>query len=303
MAYAHAEEGLCLPGGRLIPRTTASPQLIAVDLDGTLLDRAGQPHEVDRRALISLRDAGVKVSILTGRLYAGSRDAAEAIEMRGPLGCADGSHMVEHASGATLFHHTLDQTRSEDLRVAFDQGGASVFAFADDTVVLDRRGELFEPYMKTWSDRVVHCPRVLDHEWMTKGGATAVVAIGSEDEILAARDSVHAACDARGTERLQIATFALKHFGSLYGFLARADSATKGTALQWLAEHYGLPLESCVVVGDWHNDVSMFEVAGRSFAMAQAPDEVKAKATDVLTESSAEGGGIARVARDLFGVR
>lgn len=282
---------------------SSPPKLIAVDLDGTLLDRAGQPHEVDRRALISLREAGVKVSILTGRLYAGSRAAAEAIGMQGPLGCADGSHMVEHASGTTLFHHTLDPLRSGDLRTAFSTTSASVFAFADDTVVLDDRGALFEPYMKTWSDRIERCSRVLDHTWMTGGGATAVVAIGDEDEILAAKESVHSACDARGAERLQIATFALKNFGSMHGFLARAETATKGTALQWLAEHYGLTLDECVVVGDWHNDVSMFEVAGRAFAMAQAPDEVKAKATDVLEESGAVGGGIARVARDVFGVR
>jgi hydroxymethylpyrimidine pyrophosphatase-like HAD family hydrolase len=44
-------------------------------------------------------------------------------------------------------------------------------------------------------------------------------------------------------------------------------------------------------------------VAGRSFAMGQAPDEVKKIATDVLEENVDTGGGIARVVRDVFGVK
>jgi hydroxymethylpyrimidine pyrophosphatase-like HAD family hydrolase len=47
----------------------------------------------------------------------------------------------------------------------------------------------------------------------------------------------------------------------------------------------------------------MFEVAGRSFAMGQAPDEVKAKATDVLPHTVEEGGGVASAIELAFGIR
>ena len=56
-------------------------------------------------------------------------------------------------------------------------------------------------------------------------------------------------------------------------------------------------------VGDWINDIPMFEVAGRSFAMGQAPDEVKSRATDVLTETSETGGGVASAIDQAFGIR
>ena len=55
--------------------------------------------------------------------------------------------------------------------------------------------------------------------------------------------------------------------------------------------------------GDWFNDVPMFRAAGRSFAMGQAPEDVKRAASDVLKETSETGGGIARVVDELFGVR
>lgn len=298
MAYPHAEEGLRLPGGRL---SSASFKLLAVDLDGTFLDHDGRPHEADRRALVLLREAGVHVSILTGRLYAGTRAAADAVGLRGPVGCADGSHVVEHDTGVTLMHHTIDAVRTAYFRDAFAGRDASVFVFADDAVVLDSRGEEFAPYIGTWSEDLRRCDDVLEHAWFESGGVTALVAIASRDDVEAVRASVHDACDASGAARMQIATFPLRK-GERYGLLARSEAATKGTALAWLAHHHRVPIEQTVVVGDWHNDVSMFEVAGRAYAMAQAPDDVKAKAHRVLEQSSATGGGIAHVAAEAFGL-
>jgi hydroxymethylpyrimidine pyrophosphatase-like HAD family hydrolase len=70
-----------------------------------------------------------------------------------------------------------------------------------------------------------------------------------------------------------------------------------------VAAHYGCTIEETVCVGDWLNDVSMFGVAGRSFAMGQAPDEVKRAASVVLAETSEQGGGIARVVEEVFEIR
>ena len=73
---------------------------------------------------------------------------------------------------------------------------------------------------------------------------------------------------------------------------------TKGSALAYVAAHYGCAMEETVCVGDWLNDVPMFAVAGRSYAMGQAPDEVKRAASAVLEETSEQGGGIARVVEE-----
>ena len=279
-------------------------RLLAVDLDGTLLDRDGKPHEADRRALLALGKAGFVVSILTGRLYTGTKASAEAIGVTGPVGCADGSHVVDHRTGKTIMHHTIDAVRTGYFRDALASRSCSVFVFGDDAIVLDARGEPFLPYMKTWSEDVAIVEDVLRHDLFESGGATAIVALGEEAEILAVCERVHAACDASGAARMQIATFSLTRFGTAFhALLARSETATKGTALEWLARHHGIPLEQTVVVGDWWNDVSMLEVAGCSFAMGHAPDEVKAKATRVLEETSAQGGGIARIVLELFGVR
>jgi hydroxymethylpyrimidine pyrophosphatase-like HAD family hydrolase len=73
--------------------------------------------------------------------------------------------------------------------------------------------------------------------------------------------------------------------------------------MRWIANHEKVSLDETVCVGDWLNDVPMFEVAGRSFAMGQAPDEVKAKASDILPHTVEGGGGVASAIELAFGIR
>jgi hydroxymethylpyrimidine pyrophosphatase-like HAD family hydrolase len=83
--------------------------------------------------------------------------------------------------------------------------------------------------------------------------------------------------------------------------LVRAAGPNKGTALAELCRTAGCTLADAVAIGDWVNDVPMFEVAGRSFAMGTAPDAVRAKATDVLDRPAGAGGGIAEAIRRAWG--
>lgn len=276
-------------------------KLFAVDLDGTLLDRAGTPHEVDRRALISLQRAGVEVTIVTGRLYAGSKLAADALGLTGPLACADGSHIVVHQSGESLFEHRLEQERMAMVQRALAPASTtSTFLFDDQSIVYDQRGQLFVPYMRTWSEQLLECDDVLAHPLFDRGDIIAIAAIGPDAEVHGARDALHLACDEAGLPRVQIATFPIDRLPGQFGLLARREGTDKGTALRWLAEHHRLSLEECVCVGDWRNDIPMFNVAGRSFVMGHAADDIKALATDVLEATGAEGGGIAAAARACF---
>ena len=85
-----------------------------------------------------------------------------------------------------------------------------------------------------------------------------------------------------------------------HAVMVRSAGPTKGTALAELCQRAGCSLAEAVAVGDWVNDVPMFEVAGRSFAMGSAPDAVRAKATDVLAQVL-PGGGIAEAIRRSWG--
>jgi HAD superfamily hydrolase (TIGR01484 family) len=56
------------------------------------------------------------------------------------------------------------------------------------------------------------------------------------------------------------------------------EGVNKGNGLKLLSKIKDIPLERIAVVGDWLNDLSMFQVGGFSVAMGNAPDELKAQA-------------------------
>jgi hydroxymethylpyrimidine pyrophosphatase-like HAD family hydrolase len=277
------------------------PRLIAVDLDGTLLDAQGRPHARDLRALRAALSEGICVSIITGRLYSGTRPIAELVGLRGAVGCADGSHLVDAGMHATLFHLGVRGVEARLLRDALARAGLATFVFADDAIGHDSTGTPFIDYVTTWSRDLRPASDVFEHAlWGSDDGVTGAIAVGPLERIELAVAEI-----ARDLSSVAVvATFPIRrraHEG-LWAVIVRAKGVTKGTALRWIAEREQVRIEETVCVGDWINDVAMFEIAGRSFAMGQAPDEVKAKATDVLAETVEDGGGVALAIKQVFGI-
>jgi len=253
------------------------------------------------RAIRAALGAGVRVSIVTGRLYSGTRAVADLLGLSGAVACADGSHLVQAGSHATLLHLGVRGVEAAKLRGVLGRARLAMFVFAKDAIGHDAAGMPFLGYVSTWSNDVRMAADVLDHDfWSAEDGITAVVALGTREQVTAAVLEVAQELP----QAVLVAMFPLRrgpHIGT-WALIARAAGGTKGTAMRFIAEHEGVDLADTVCVGDWMNDLPMFEVAGRSFAMGQAPDEVKSKATDVLTETTEEGGGVARVLAEAFGI-
>jgi hydroxymethylpyrimidine pyrophosphatase-like HAD family hydrolase len=233
-------------------------------------------------------------------LYSGTRESAELLGIEGPVGCADGSHIVNVKNDKTLLHHGIRGRAADRLRSSLERNDLVAFLFAEDAIVHDERGADYLPYVRTWSTDLRYAHRVTEHAlWDSDGGMTAVVALGKEANI--GRTVADIQRDA--TESMQVAMFPFRRETEHWGMVARASGGTKGTALEWVSEHYGVDISETVCVGDWLNDLPMMSKAGRSFAMGQAPPEVKSAATDVLENTIDAGGAIAEAIDRAFGTK
>jgi Cof subfamily protein (haloacid dehalogenase superfamily) len=269
-----------------------SYRLLALDLDGTLLRSDQRVDDRDIAAIAEVRAAGITVTIVTGRLHSGALGAASACAIDGAIACCDGSHLVEVASGRTLVHHGMPGDIAAVVRAAFTGHGLTSYVFDANGIHHEHGGALYAHYIRTWSPNL----RVVEEDvaWQTE--PLAAVAVGDELEVAAAHDGLRA-----HAARLFSVSFPIYACPGKHALMVRAAGATKGTALAELCQRAGCSLAEAVAVGDWMNDVPMFEVAGRSFAMGSAPDDVRAKATDVLTCTALAGGGIAEAVRRAFG--
>ena len=65
--------------------------------------------------------------------------------------------------------------------------------------------------------------------------------------------------------------------------------ATKANAIQAVASHYQIPLENTIAFGDYYNDEDMLEMAGVSYVVDNAPDDLKEKADHVTLSNNDDG--------------
>ncbi|HEU0029757.1 MAG TPA: HAD hydrolase family protein [Kofleriaceae bacterium] len=267
-------------------------RLLALDLDGTLLR---SDHSVDPRdiaAISELQRAGVTVTIVTGRLQSGAVSAARACAIEGVIACVEGSHLVELATDTTVVHHPIRDELTRVLRDAMGSHGLASFVFDRAGIHHDHAGAPYAGYISTWSPNL----RVVEERLAWQTMPLAAVAIGDEAQVVAAHEVVKQ----YGGELFSV-SFAVSACPGKHAVLVRAAGPSKGTALAELCRRVGCSLDEAVAIGDWVNDVPMFEVAGRSFAMGTAPDVVRQKATDVLESAAGAGGGIAEAIRRAWG--
>jgi phosphoglycolate phosphatase (TIGR01487 family) len=158
-------------------------------------------------------------------------------------------------------------------RTAIAENGGVAFVHETD--------ELLTLGDRTAAQSVVDEYRALDHDlgW----GEHDTVNRWRETEVAVNRDAP------LGPLRELAADHGLEVVDTGFAYHVKSPSVSKGSALEAVAERFDLDPSAFVAIGDSTNDVSTFEVAGRSFAVANADDDALAAADEVVDESYAEG--------------
>jgi hydroxymethylpyrimidine pyrophosphatase-like HAD family hydrolase len=226
-------------------------------------------------------------------MYSGTREVAELLALDGPVACVDGSQIVEVRSHRSLAMHPI--VAAAEVVTVLAEFELTSFVFARDVIYHDALGAELLHYVSSWSQRIEQLELLLDRaRWAADSEIAAVVAVGGEQQVQGA----FTVLSGQLGHSVQATTFEIRrpNLEGSWGMVIRAAGVDKGTAVEWLARHHGIEPAQVVAVGDWLNDVPMMKAAGRSFAMAQAPERVRAVATDQLEADTWRGGGIAEAA-------
>lgn len=233
------------------------------------------------------------VALCTGRMFSGTREVAAAFRLLGPVACIDGSHIFDLHSRGELSCSAISVEAGQYVREALAMFRPATFMFSGDRVIHDGHGERYLSYLSTWSDVRHRVADVVHPEvWLGEPNVAALVLMGDEEVVMGMDRALS------GVPGLQHIVFEVRRedLAGSWGMVLRASGVDKGTAVEWLAKHYGVGLEDVVAVGDWLNDLPMLKKAGQSFAMAQAPAEVRAAAKYQLEADIWMGGGVAEAA-------
>lgn len=270
-------------------------RLLALDLDGTLLRRDHSIHPRDVEAIAAARKAGVYVTLATGRLVGGTIAHARTLELDGAIVCGDGATIASAVDGSVIDSRTVDEEHAEGLVTTLREHGLIPFVFSHGAIHAEESARGYDAWVRIWSDWIHYHPVLTETDaWRGQATVAMTLGLGDDDAVSAAFEEV----DKRWGKHVLNSRFG---FGERHMLRSFHPENSKGSALSRLAASLGIEREDCVVVGDWYNDLSMFEWAGRSFVMGGAPEDVARYATDRLDTPAGDGGGVAEAIERLLG--
>jgi Cof subfamily protein (haloacid dehalogenase superfamily) len=273
------------------------PMLVAVDVDGTLLntefdDVLGQ-REIE--AMDAVRAAGHVLALCTGRNLNSMRGLLEQSNWDPedlPMVLLNGAVVWGGSPRRKLSCNELNREQILELVRLFREHDTvpMVYGTDDDGGVLHHESrplnDVLGRYISIRRDKVGAIHAVDDLTELPWRQALEVGTIDLEDRVRA--------LSAKIGHRLEgqvkvINTRSLLGEGKYFWAEAFHAATDKGRGLRVLADECGIPAKRSVAMGDNFNDLDMFATAGCSVAMAGSPQEVLDSA-DHVTGTVDEGG-------------
>lgn len=262
-------------------------RLLALDLDGTLLRADGGLDPRDAAAVRHALGLGVAVTLATGRLATGALPTSRALGIEWPLVCADGVLLACGRTGCVLEQRPLAASAVESSLRAVVEHGLAPFVFLAGAIHGESSCGELRALVRTWTEDIVLHERLIPAgSWPGEPVAT-VFGVGSRERAESAARLVERSCG----RDAEVAAFGLRH--DAWAVRVRPPGCDKALMLARLAERLGVEREHVCAIGDWLNDVAMLSWAGRGFAMADAPDDVRRAAREAVQARRGEGGGVA----------
>ncbi|HEX6625869.1 MAG TPA: Cof-type HAD-IIB family hydrolase [Pyrinomonadaceae bacterium] len=272
-------------------------RLVALDLDGTLLDSRGELSARNRAALSEARARGVRVALVTGRRFRDARPLALELGLDVPVIAHNGA-LTKHArtletvaailmpAGAAREVVRVGRAHGADALVSDDHLGAGLLVYDH----ISEGNTALQKYI-AWSRRVVG----------PEAGA-AIRQVASLDAYLD-HDPLHVAFSGGCAATERLAEEMRRELGDAVKLLLtlypRQDfalldvlhpAASKGAGLAAVAAEQGLTRAEVLAVGDNHNDLEMLDYAGTGVLMGNAEPLLRERGRFHLTATNDEDG-------------
>lgn len=257
-----------------------SIKLIAIDLDGTLLNDNKQVTDENIAAINAASKLGVNVVLCTGRPITGIQKYLKQLELQNEneYAITYNGALAQTLTGETLIKHTLSfedylatEKFSRQVGVHFHVDGKNHIYTANKNISPFTVGESFLVDMNLRYRAVEEMDPTLE--------IPKVMFIDDPKVLNKARDQVFA----KFGQEFSIAQ------SEPYFIEVMPKNVSKGNAVTELAQRLGLHMDQVMAIGDQGNDLSMIKVAGTGVAMGNAIDDIKNNAQFITATNNESG--------------
>ena len=273
-------------------------RLLAVDIDGTLLNPQFQISDTDLAALRRAHSEGVEVILVTGRRHTFAMPIAQQLGFDPWLISSNGA-VTRSLSGETFHRDLLPAATCRKLCAAMQEfRGNTVLTFDTEikgAIVLEHMQELNASIQRWLEKNMQYIDFVIPIEKSLTADPVQAMFCGP----IARMQQALAALRTHGFENditVLRTEYPIRDL-SIVDVLNRGCS--KGHALERWANHRGIPREQVMAIGDNYNDIEMLAYAGQPFIMGNASEELRGN--DWTVTLSNDQNGVAAALEQVLG--
>ncbi len=260
-------------------------KIIFSDADGTLLNENSLVDEETINYINKLKNEGIIFVLASGRMPSGILDIYQHMNYKGPY--------ISY-NGALIF--------DDNDNIIYD-------SFIDKLVAMEIKNFITNNYADICCSLYSYDHWIVDdrtNPWIIKEETT--IKIIAEDRFLLEKvNGIHKILINGSNHNLElIRTKILEEYPELTTVISipnyleiTSDMANKSISLKRVCEHYDISLDEVIAIGDGYNDIGMLKTVSKSYAMKNAPNEVK-KFANNITESDNNNQGILKVLKREF---
>lgn len=266
-------------------------KMIALDLDGTLLNKDSQLSKETIKTIHRVQEAGHTVIIATGRPYRMAYNYYKELGLSTPMINFNGSLV-----------HIPDQSWEWEQNILIDKQYLLDFLkeeerFEADFIAGEYKHKFFitQKYLGSFSPSLLGVEQIapdtlIQPERITSDPHSILMQTRADDKYALA-DEINRYFN----NELEINTWG----GPLNILETCAKGVTKASALAYLLNLYRMEPEDLIAFGDEHNDIQMLSLAGKGYAMKNASDSLLPYA-DYLTDYTNDEDGVAKELQKLL---
>ncbi|MGG1571873.1 Cof-type HAD-IIB family hydrolase [Fictibacillus sp. NRS-1165] len=255
------------------------PYLIALDLDGTLLNDKKTISNRTKKAVLQAKEEGHIVCISTGRPYRASTMYYDELGLKTPIVNFNGAFVHHpHDKKFGVYHSPLElSTAKKVIQTAEDFLVKNIMAEVLDDVYLHKDDEVIVNTFMMGENPA----QTGDLQYMLQKDPTSILIHPQDHHVAELRDQLKQEHAEVIDQRVWAAPWSIIE-------IIRAG-LNKAVGLKKIAEYYNIPQERVIAFGDEDNDLEMIEYAGHGIAMGNAISELKNIANCVTATNEEEG--------------
>ena len=248
-------------------------KMLVLDIDGTIFKKDYTATPRLKETLKNLCARGVKVVLCTGRMYAATRSIAQELGLCTPVICYQGGLVRNfYENDEILLENTMDKELAREVICDLKKHGVFFNLYINDVLMVEEDNRLIREYVDA---RNIEYKVIGSCDGLDLTGVNKILAI---DDDVALIENLQKEMSEKYKNKLYV-------IRSTPRFCEFSDpKATKGNALRFLADKWGIKKEEIMACGDQDNDIEMLLAAGTKVAMGNATDALKSIA-DYVTDT------------------